>query len=271
VIYSTPFKFRAPTPRTAMAQSFDGKRQFGRSQYILTLKVYARLTVSFWLNWTGYSDDGRLAAEYSANYNWHGGTFFFDPNSSLLGRGHFGVGVNTRSWWPARTVAGFVRPAARVWNHILAQFDLTQAGAAQIPAVYVNGVSQTLTYAATAGVPTHFSNQALYLMTRGGTDLFGAGAMSDFAIFRDLLSGAQAVALANGTDPRLIATGATDLLYYWTLSVLRPEPNWGWNTNALLTATDAAVPAPSQVLAKNRRPLLTAEVAGTAMSAVGSR
>jgi Concanavalin A-like lectin/glucanases superfamily len=268
MIYSTPFKYRGPTPRTAMAQSFNGSSQYTRSQYILTLAPYAKLTISFWLNWTKFDDDDQLAAEYSANYNSNRGSFIFNPNSSLLDGGNFDVGVDTTGSLPVQTVAGFTRPAAGVWNHILALFDLSQRGSAQIPAVYVNGVSQSLTYGATEGVATNFSNQTLYLMARAGSSLFGAGAMSDFAIFRNLLSIDQVRALASGTDPRLIATGALDLLYYWTMSVLHPEPNWGWNTNALVASTTAAVAGASRVIVKGRQPLLMTELIG---EAAGSR
>jgi hypothetical protein len=271
MIYSTPFKFRAPTPRTAMAQAFAGSSQHTHSQYRLTLAPYAKASISFWLNWTTFADDDRLAVEYSSNYNRNAGTFIIDPNSSAPDRGRFDVGVNTTGSPPAQTVAGFARPKAGVWNHIVATFDLSQTGAAQIPAVYVNGRAQSLTYRATAGVASNFTNHTLYLMSRAGSSLFGAGAMSDLAIFRDPLSIAQVAGRANGVDPRLVATGPLDLLYYWTMSVLRPEPNWGWNTNALIPATTAAAVGPWQVIARIRQPLLMPEMIGKAAIIAGTR
>ena len=75
MIYSTPFKFRAPTPRTAMAQAFNGSSEYAHSQYRLTLAPYAKASISFWLNWASFADDDRLAVEYSSNYNRYAGTF----------------------------------------------------------------------------------------------------------------------------------------------------------------------------------------------------
>ena len=103
----------AADPNTAAR--FDGSNDYATAN--LNLSGTSKLTVEFWLNWTAFANDDRLAMEFTGNFNDNAGGFLVDPNDpsgkfQLSHRhGGFSSGYNT---------ALFNRPTAGAWHSTLA-------------------------------------------------------------------------------------------------------------------------------------------------------
>jgi hypothetical protein len=221
-----------------MARSFNGTSD--AIQIAVDLSSYNKISVSFWLKWTTFANDDKLAMEYSANYGANTGTFIIDPDSTAPVSGVFywawhyaGGGV---------TVAHFTRPSAGVWHQYVFLIDGSAApSGAQLPAAYVDGVSQSLTYDSVAGLAGTFGNFTLNVMSRNKTSLFGAGSMADMAIWGGvLLTAGEASALGSGMRPGQIRPAS---LVCWTPfdGLASPEPDLSGNAkNGTLTGTSLA-------------------------------
>jgi Concanavalin A-like lectin/glucanases superfamily/PKD domain len=167
-------------PNTALG--FDGKANFGSVP--LNLSATSKATVEFWLKWNAYDNEDDLAMEFTPNFNGNNGGFIVDPNSS---QGSFGVGFGIAE---SRNNAFFARPSAGQWHHYALVFDTTAAAAQQITP-YVDGQPVSYTKTASGTGAGNFANSTLYLMSRGGQGLFGAGNLDEVAIYNRALSAAE--------------------------------------------------------------------------------
>lgn len=144
----------------------------------IDLSSYTKAAVSFWMYWNAYVNDDDLALEYGANFVTNSG-FFIDPNSGAPASGAFQAGVGSVG---AANSGQFTRPSAAAWHHYAFNFDRT-TGTAQSTAVWVDGVSQSVSAVGTLGnVADNFGNNNLYIFSRAGTSLFGAGKMTNLVI-----------------------------------------------------------------------------------------
>jgi hypothetical protein len=165
----------------------------------INLSSYSEITLSFWLYWNSWANSDALAGEYSTNYNSSNGGFILDANNSSPDGGTFIISLHNTGGY---TAAEFTRPSAAAWHHYLVQFNIGSTGSGQIPAIYVDGVTQSLTYPETAGTSGSFGNYTFYFMSRDGSSLFGAGQMANVAIWGGvLLNTNEALALAMGRFP----------------------------------------------------------------------
>ena len=169
---------------SATAATFNGSGNFASAP--LNLSGASQVTVEFWLNWNAYANNDALAMELTANYNNNNGGFLVDPNAA---NGTFTLGLGRGA---SRNAVSFARPSAGRWHHYAAVFNSAAAGASEITA-YVDGkpVSVTVNPAGTGA--GNFANSTLYLMSRGGTALFGRGTLEEVAIYNQALS-ASAIA-----------------------------------------------------------------------------
>jgi hypothetical protein len=167
-----------------MARSFNGTSQAIQSQSTVNLSNTATITLSFWLWWNAFANDDELALETSANYNSNNGAILIDPNSSTSSA--FDVNVHTSNY----NSCNFPRPSAATWHH----YGIIASTTAQAQ-VWVDGKSQTVSGGASPG--GNFGNFTLNLMSRNNTTLWGAGRMSDFAIFNRALSVSEILSLAS--------------------------------------------------------------------------
>jgi PKD repeat protein len=161
------------------AASFNGTSNYATAP--LNLSATSQVTVEFWLNWNAFKNDDALAMELTSNFNNNPGGFLIDPDA---GNGSFGVGLGSGG---SRNTAYFTRPSAGAWHYYAMVLDTTQAGATQITP-YVDG--QPISYfkdASGTGAGT-FANSTLYMMSRGGSSLFGTGTLDDLAIYNQALS-----------------------------------------------------------------------------------
>ncbi|TMK56776.1 MAG: PKD domain-containing protein [Actinobacteria bacterium] len=167
-------------PNTAIG--FDGKDDF--ASVPLNLSGSNKATVEFWLNWSAYETDDDLAMELTPNFNQNSGGFIVDPNSS---QGNFGVGIGVAD---SRNNAFFARPSAGQWHHYALVLDTTAPAAQQITP-YVDGQPVAYTKTADGTGAGNFANSTLFLMSRGGQSLFGAGTVDEVAVYNRALSPAE--------------------------------------------------------------------------------
>ena len=237
-------------PNTALG--FDGSDDFGSVP--LNLSGTSKATVEFWLKWNGYETDDDLAMELTPNFNQSNGGFLVDPNSS---QGNFGVGIGIAD---SRNNAFFTRPSTGQWHHYALVFDTT-APAAQQVTPYVDGQPVSYTKTASGTGAGNFANSTLYLMSRGGQTLFGAGSLDEVAVYNRVLSAAEIAEhqashglnrrphatlaatpnpVETGTEVGFNASGSTDpdgsiVSYQWDL-----DGNGSFETDTGTTATAKA-------------------------------
>jgi hypothetical protein len=148
----------------------------------LDLSAYTRLSISFWLYWNAYANDDDFAMEFTANANSNQG-FYIDPNGS---GGSFTIDVScgggtgvAEGWLPSR-------PSAAAWHHYAINMvhSTPSTVATAIPNVWVDGAPVTVSAAAYTGTgaANAFANSTLYLFSRAGTSLFGAGRLANLVI-----------------------------------------------------------------------------------------
>ena len=221
-----------------MARSFNGTSD-GIQTPTLNLSIYPYGTISFWLNWTTFANNDKLACELTVDYGANAGGFLCDPNSTGPSAGSAYFGYCTVS--SAQTVtAEFTRPSAGAWHNWICLIDTTQSNANVLPAVYIDGISQSLTHTNTGGFQANFANAKLNFMCRNQASLFGAGSMADFVFYNALLSPAEAQALAMGRRPNQVRP--LSLKYWWTLDGYgHPALDRGFtHSNGVLTGTSFA-------------------------------
>lgn len=241
-----------------MARSFNGSSDFVSTA--INLSAFNKISIGFWLNWTTFANDDKLALEFSTNYGANSGGFIIDPDSNGPSAGTFYIGFNGNG---GLSVAHFTRPSAGVWHPYLFQIDGTQSNNANLtfPFIYVDGASQTVIADINSATAHNMGNYTLYSMSRAGTTLFGAGSMADLAIWGVLLTAGEALALARGIRPGAIRPSS---LTVWQPmdGLTSPEPDLSGNAkNGTLTGT-AYAPGPPTTLFTPRWPMFTPSVAG---------
>jgi hypothetical protein len=116
-----------------------------------------------------------------------------------------------------------------VWNHWVITYDSGAVG--NIPLIYLNGVSQSLTIQSTPTGTLPASNSDGYVIGNRGNDQLRnwTGSIAEFAIWNGaLLTQTEVSALAKGARPWTIRKGS--LVGYWPLDGLAsPEPDLSGN------------------------------------------
>jgi PKD repeat protein len=167
-------------PDTAI--SFDGVKDAASAP--VQLGGRTALTVSFWLKWDAWANNDELAMELTDNFNGTPGGFLVDPNSSY---GSFAVGIGMGS---SRNVSIFPRPSAGTWHHYAFVLD-TQAPAAEQVVPYVDGQPVAYTKVESGAGAEPFADATLWMMSRAGSELRGAGDLDEVALFGRALSAAE--------------------------------------------------------------------------------
>lgn len=158
--------------------ALQGSGSAARASIPIDLSPYTSATVSFWMYWDAYANDDKLAMEYGANYATNSG-FLIDPNSGAPASGLFQAGVGSTG---APNAVSMARPSAAAWHHYAFLFDRT-TGTGLSTAIYVDGALQSVSAAGTSNnTADNFGNNNLYLLSRAGTSLYGAGKLQNLAI-----------------------------------------------------------------------------------------
>jgi PKD repeat protein len=165
----------------------------------MDLSGQSAVTVEFWLKWSTYGNDDKLAMEFTPNYNSNAGGFIVDPDAPQFG-GTFGVGLGNNA---SRNSIFFARPSAGVWHHYAIVFDGTAPAASEVTP-YVDGQKVSFQQEGAGTGAGAFANSTLYLMSRAGTSLFGNGSLDELAVYGGTLSASrvQEHFYDNGSDPR---------------------------------------------------------------------
>ncbi|MDX6609099.1 MAG: hypothetical protein QOF85_1024 [Solirubrobacterales bacterium] len=166
------------------AVSFDGVNDNAKAS--LSLSSTQRLTIEFWLNWTSYANDDRLAFEYTSNFNNTSGGFLVNPNSSTSG-GQFEVAIGRGI---SRNNVFFARPSAGAWHHYAFVFNTTLTGSQQITP-YVDGKAVSFSKGSSGTGAGSFASTTLNFMSRNGSSLFGKGSLDEVAIYNQALTSTQ--------------------------------------------------------------------------------
>jgi PKD repeat protein len=169
----------AEDPTTAIG--FNGSSDYGKIP--LNLSGTGKLTIEFWLKWNQYANNDALAMEFTPNFNENAGGFLVDPNAGQYG-GTFGIGIGSNS---DRNSIFFARPSAGAWHHYAIVIN-TSAAAGEEITPYVDGVPVSYQQESAAAGQGTFANSTLYLMSRDGSSLFGAGELDQLAIYNQPLS-----------------------------------------------------------------------------------
>jgi hypothetical protein len=146
------------------------------------------ITVEFWLNWTAYGADDKLALEFGTpNFQTSPFGFLIDPNSSYT-TGRFELSIRGSVGQSTWSIA---RPSAGVWHHYAIVLTL---GSPDTCTAYVDGAAATLTTTTLSSNAQNFASNTLSLMSRAATSLFGAGTMDELAIYKRALTAAEVAA-----------------------------------------------------------------------------
>ena len=196
-----------------MARSFNGTSQAMQSAATIDLSAANQITIAFWMYWTAFANNDQLALETSANYNSNTGALLIDPNGSAANQ--FEVAVRVNSGGGFSNYRYFTRPTAGAWHQYVITFDRT-AGLAQVVAVYVDGISQSLTTLINGDGSSGggYGNLQWNFMSRNAASLWGNGRIAEFAIWSGVnLTNAEAASLAKGANPSQIRPAS--LARYW--------------------------------------------------------
>ncbi len=134
---------------------------------------------------------------------------------------------------PLYSTATYTAPSPG-WHFFTFLYDRTKASQ-QLDSVYVDGVSQTLTYVLTnLAAGTTFKTYDLYIGARGGTSFFQSGIMDDIHIYSRILSPTEIVnaykqgaSTINTPTNNFLTSGLTGL---WSFD----GKDMNWNTNKAL-------------------------------------
>jgi NPCBM/NEW2 domain/Concanavalin A-like lectin/glucanases superfamily/Putative Ig domain len=213
--------------------AFNGTNQYGSSA--LDLSGTNVITVAFWLKWTAYANDDRIALEFTPNFNNASTGFLILPDESVSGQFQAGVQGNA-----GYNQVNFPRPSAGVWHHFSFVMDKSAPAATQLTP-YLDGQPVSYTKPTAAANTNNFGNSALFAMSRNGTSLFGSGDLDELRIYPRALSAAEILSLATAISPTITTTsplsaGTVGLAYSQTLASSGSTPiTW--------TVTSGALPA----------------------------
>ncbi len=140
------------------------------------------LTVEFWMKWSSFASDDRLALELTPDFNEYSGGFLVDPDATP--GSDFAVAIGSGS---SRNTVYFARPSAGAWHHYVFVIDAEAPVETQITP-YVDGKAVSYTKTVSGTGAGNFANSTLFWMSRDANSLFGAGDMQDLALYASKLS-----------------------------------------------------------------------------------
>jgi PKD repeat protein len=168
---------------SSTASLFDGSS--GSAHAPVDLSGTHRLTVEFWMKWSSYGPDDRLALEFTPNFNEHLGGFLVDPDATPGSDFAVSIGLGGTS----RNTVSFERPSAGAWHYYAFAIDTSASAETEITP-YVDGHTVSYTKPESGTGAGNFANSTLYWMSRDASSLFGAGDMQDLALYESTLSAA---------------------------------------------------------------------------------
>lgn len=208
-----------------MARQTNGTTHTLTSAATVNLSGSQKCALSFWLWWVGYANDDDLALDFGTGSS--AGGFTVDPNAASSTRFTvftYDAGASNL----ASTDVNRTEIAAGQWNHIVVNFDRALAGGTAVHEFYINGAAAVDNNHNSTGNPTgNFGNLTLYLMSRSGSSLFGAGRIAEVALWSGIELSSGNVSSLYNSGAGVVATSVQSgsLAYYWPLcGAASPEP-----------------------------------------------
>jgi hypothetical protein len=167
---------------SATAAAFNGSS--GAAQAKVDLSGTHRLTVEFWMKWSAFAQDDRLALEFTPNFNENPGGFLVDPDATP--ESDFAVAVGRSATGNNNNVL-FARPSAEAWHYYAFVIDTEASGETEITPYLDGHAVSYFKLSADTGAGA-FADSTLYWMSRDASSLFGAGSMQDLALYDTTLS-----------------------------------------------------------------------------------
>jgi hypothetical protein len=166
------------------------------------------LTFCLWFNVTNSDiNNTAILAELSANYNINYGSFvlYSGNTSSTFAAGYkIASGQTTAYSFPATSVG---------WHHFAVLINAGNTSTSQLSAVYVDGVSQSLTVITlSTGTASTFGSYPLYLGARSSSSLYASGGFCDVIAFPSLLTQSFIQRLSDPSNFLLDTGGGNPLL-----------------------------------------------------------
>jgi len=168
----------------------DAVQANGVNQYVSTppinLSGTNAVTITLWTNRTYSTNSEDVLFEATTDYNSSTTGFIFLPDDSECAGIQTGVNGNA-----GYNVSCFAQPTSGAWHHLAVVYNNSQTGASVV-SLYIDGVLQTPTQSLYSSNNTNnFGNNPVYLFSRAGTSLFGAGMIDDLRIYNSALSAAE--------------------------------------------------------------------------------
>ncbi len=201
--------------------SFNGANQYGSAA--LNLSDTSAVTLSFWMNWTAYANDDRLALEFTPDFNYGATGFMVDPNSSANGGGQFEVGLQGDGGY---NQVLFARPTAG-WHHYAFVFNKAASANNEVTP-YVDGVAVPYTKPTSSENTNNFGSDTFFFMSRAGSSLFGNGVLDEVQVYKSPLSASQILTLATISKPAADTQPPT-------VSITSPAPSQTVNLSSQIT------------------------------------
>jgi hypothetical protein len=207
--------FAGTAGTTTHARQFNGSTGWLNSASALSNSLSTnKVSVSFWLYWDAFANDDKLAMEWSTNFG-SANAILIDPDESSTGKFAFVYHAVVGSKFLG---CNFTRPSAAAWHQYVLTIDI----AGQSCTAYLDGVSQTITvYLNQAPTNAGLDSATVYLMSRAGSSLFGAGRMSEPAVYNGQVNSTDAASL--GSCGRPTSVSSATLIYYWPINQTSPE------------------------------------------------
>lgn len=159
------------------ALKFNGTNQIASMPVDLT--GVSKITVAFDLWQNAFANDAHQALAHNIGDTSGGEGFWVQPGTA--------TNVEFRVYRPnIAHVVGITRPSAAAWHRYAFTVDYTLA-TSQINAVFLDGVSQSLTVSLNTLTAGTFGNHTFYLMYYWNLNIFNAGRLGDISIWTNRL------------------------------------------------------------------------------------
>jgi hypothetical protein len=169
-------------PDADAALSFDGINDCLVSASTINLTAYTKLTLVAWQRIAAYANDLGIFIETAPQGTGVGSIQIIGDLVTGLARAYI-TGVTGESG------ERYPKPSAGAWHHIAYVFDFGQPSASQVLAIYVDGVSQTLTndIANNTQGTSSFGNLTWNVMCRNNASFYEVGDVAELAIYGGII------------------------------------------------------------------------------------
>lgn len=168
------------------ALKFDGSNDY--ASIPLNLSGTNVVTLAFWYKRGSSLNDDKLAFEFTTDSDTTPGGFYFLPNWVVAGD-LMRISLNGNV---GRSAYSTTQPTTNKdgWHHYAAVYDMSKSSN-EIDAVYVDGVSKSLTSQIENDNSGNFANSTLYFMSRAGSSNLNPGSLDDVRIYNRALTAAE--------------------------------------------------------------------------------